>query len=40
MKNLGFLTVLLSIKALLEEGETNKALELLNEVIKEAKKKD
>ena len=40
MKKLGLLTVLLSIKALLEEGETHKALDILNEVIKEAKPKD
>lgn len=37
MDELGLLTVLLSLKALLEDGRTEKALELINEVIKEAK---
>lgn len=37
---LELLTVLLSIKALLEDGKADKALELINEVIKEAKQKD
>lgn len=40
MARLGLLTVLLSIKVLLEDGRTEKALELINEVIKEAKQKD
>lgn len=40
MAGLGLLTVLLSLKALLEDGRTEKALELINEVIKEAKQKD
>lgn len=40
MTRLELLTVLLSIKALLEDGKTDKALELINEVIKEAKQKD
>lgn len=40
MKKLGLLTVLLSIRALLEEGETRKAPDLLNEVINEAKQKE
>lgn len=38
MERLGQLTLLLSLKALLEEGKTDKALELINEVISEAKK--
>ena len=38
MERLGLLTLLLSLKALLEEGKTDKALELINEVISEAKK--
>jgi hypothetical protein len=37
---LELLTVLLSIKALLETGNKEKALELVNEVISEAKRKD
>lgn len=40
MTRLELLTVLLSIKALLESGNTDKALELINEVIAEAKRKD
>lgn len=40
MTRLELMTVLLSIKALLEDGRTEKALELINEVIKEAKQKD
>lgn len=40
LNRLGLLTLLLSIKALLEEGKTEKALELINEVIAEAKRKD
>ena len=40
MIRLELLTVLLSIKALLEEGKVEKALNLINEVIKEAKQKD
>ena len=38
MTRLELLTLLLSIKALLEENKTQKALELINEVISEAKK--
>ena len=34
------LTVLLSIKSLLESDNKDKALELINEVIAEAKQKD
>ena len=34
------LTVLLSIKALLESDNKDKALELINDVIAEAKQKD
>ena len=37
---LELLTVLLSIKALLESDNKDKALELVNEVIAEAKRKD
>lgn len=40
MKESGLLIVLLSLKALLEDGRTEKALEIINEVIKEAKQKD
>lgn len=40
LNRLELLTLLLSIKALLEEGKTEKALELINEVIAEAKRKD
>ena len=40
MTRLELLTVLLSIKALLEGGNQEKALELVNEVIAEAKRKD
>ena len=40
MTRLELLTLLLSIKALLESNNTDKALELINEVIKEAKSKD
>lgn len=40
MTRLELLTLLLSIKALLESNNTEKALELINEVIKEAKIKD
>lgn len=36
---LELLTLLLSIKALLESDNTEKALELINEVIAEAKRK-
>lgn len=39
MTRLELLTVLLSIKALLESDNTKKALELINEVISEAKSK-
>ena len=37
---LELLTVLLSTKALLEDGKTEKALELINEVITECKRID
>ena len=37
MTRLELLTVMLSIKALLESGNTEKAKELIDEVIKEAK---
>ena len=37
MTRLELLTLLLSIKALLESDNTEKALELINEVINEAK---
>ena len=37
MTRLELLTLLLSIKALLESNNTEKALELINEVINEAK---
>ncbi len=40
MTRLELLTVLLSLKVLLEKGETEAALELINEVIAEAKRKD
>ena len=40
MTRLELLTLLLSIKALLESDNTDKALELINEVIDEAKRKD
>lgn len=40
MARLELLTVLLSIKALLESDNQDKALELINEVIVEAKRKD
>lgn len=40
MTRLELLTLLLSIKALLESNNTDKALELINEVIAEAKTKD
>lgn len=39
MTRLELLTLLLSIKALLESDNTEKALELINEVIAEAKRK-
>lgn len=39
MTRLEFLTVLLSIKALLEESKTEKAISLINELITEAKRK-
>ena len=38
MTRLELLTLLLSLKALLESGNTEKALELVNEVITEAKR--
>jgi len=38
MTRLELLTLLLSLKALLESGNTDKALELVNEVITEAKR--
>lgn len=40
MTRLELLTLLLAIKALLESGNNEKALELVNEVIAEAKRKD
>ena len=40
MTRLELLTVMLSIKALLESGNIEKAKELINEVIAEAKRKD
>lgn len=40
MTRLEILTLLLSLKALLESNNTEKALELINEVIAEAKRKD
>ena len=40
MTRLELLTLLLSIKALLEEGKTEKALEIITEVIAEAKRND
>ena len=39
MTRLELLALLLSIKALLESDNTEKALELINEVIAEAKRK-
>ena len=39
LSRLELLTLLLSIKALIESNNTDKALELINEVIKEAKMK-
>ncbi len=40
MTRLELLTVMLSIKALLESDNTEKAKELIDEVIKEAKRKN
>lgn len=40
MSRLEILTLLLAIKALLESNNTDKALELIDEVIKEAKRKE
>lgn len=40
MTRLELLALLLSIKALLESDNNDKALELINEVISEAKRKD
>ena len=40
MTRLEILTLLLSIKALLEEGKTEKAVEIVNEVKAEAKRND
>ncbi len=40
MTRLELLTLLLSIKALLESNNADKALELINEVIAEAKRKE
>lgn len=38
LTRLELLTLLLSLKALLEDNKSDKALELINEVIAEAKK--
>lgn len=40
MMRLGLLTVLLSIKALLESDNKDKALKLIDEVIAEAKRQE
>ena len=40
MTRLELLALLLSLKALLESENNDKALELINEVISEAKRKD
>lgn len=40
MTRLEFLAVILSLKALLEENKPEKALELINQLVKEAKSKD
>ena len=40
MTRLEILTLLLSIKALLEENKVTKALEIIDEVIAEAKRND
>ncbi len=40
MTRLELLTLLLSLKALLESGNTEKALELINDVIAEARRKE
>lgn len=40
MTRLEFLAVILSLKALLEENKSEKALELINQLIAEAKTKD
>ncbi len=40
MTRLELLTVMLSIRALLKSGNTEEALELVDEVIREAKRKD
>ena len=40
MTRLELLTLLLSLKILLEDNKTEKALELISEVIDEAKRKD
>lgn len=40
MTRLELLTLLLSLKALLEDDKKEKALELINEVISEAKRSD
>ena len=40
MARLEILTIMLSLKALLESGNTEKAKEVIEEVIKEAKRKD
>ena len=39
MTRLELLTVLLSLKALLEAGQAEKALDLINDVIREARTK-
>lgn len=40
MTRLELLTLLLSLKALLEDDKADKALELINDVISEAKRPD
>ncbi len=40
MTRLELMTILLSLKALLEDGKIEKALEVINQVIAEAQRKD
>ncbi len=40
MTRLELMTILLSLKALLEENKVDKALEVINQVIAEAQRKD